>query len=105
MMIVTILMGAIVALVLYVGSHRLGGAATAAVLCLGLAGIVLVISPSLATRVALMLGVGRGTDLLLYVGIIAALFVSANFYFRMKRQEQQIAALARALALSEATVP
>ncbi len=104
-MIVTILMGAIVALVLYVGSHRLGGVATAAVLSLGVAGIVLVISPSLATRVALLLGVGRGADLLLYVGIVSALFLSANFYFRIKHQEEQIATLVRTLAVSKAIVP
>lgn len=104
-MIETVLLGAIVALVLYVGSHRLGGAATAAVLCVGAAGITLVISPSLATRVAATLGVGRGADLLLYFGFIAALFVSAHFYFRLKRQEMQIATLVRALAVAGPIYP
>jgi hypothetical protein len=105
MIIVTLLLTLIVALTLYVGSHRLGGAATAAVLCVAGAGIVLVISPSLATKVATLLGVGRGADLLLYFGFIAALFVCANFYFRLKRQEAQIATLVRTLAVSDPVLP
>ncbi len=101
-MIVSLLLVAMVALAVYVGSHRLGGLATAAVLVIACCGITLIVIPDLASRVAATLGVGRGTDLLLYFAVIGGLFVAAHFYFRTKVLESQIVALTRAIALARA---
>jgi hypothetical protein len=98
-MIVSLLLAALVLLGLYVGSHRLSGLQVAGVVTTGVVGLVLVIVPRLASYAAGLLGVGRGTDLLLYLSIVGGLFVSANFYFRAKRQERQIVVLTRELSL------
>lgn len=102
MMIVSLLLGALVILGVYIGSHRLSGFQAAFVVVSALIGLVLVIFPSVASLVAQRLGVGRGTDLLVYFGIIGGLFVSASLYFRSKRQDEQIVTMARAIALASA---
>jgi hypothetical protein len=102
-MIVTILLISIVLLVVYVGSQRLSGLAMAAIFVIASGGIALVVSPQLASRIAQAIGVGRGTDLVLYVGVIGGLFGSAYFFVRMRRLERRITRLAQAIALREAT--
>lgn len=104
-MIVSLLIAALVLLALYVGSHRLSGGTTAVMLGLAALGAVLVVFPGVTSRIATKLGVGRGTDLLLYVSIVAGLFVCANLYFRIKKQEQRIAELSRAFALESPPEP
>jgi hypothetical protein len=54
------------------------------------------------TRVAQLLGVGRGTDLLLYALIVAFLGGVATTYSRFVQQQRMITALSRRLALLEA---
>jgi len=100
--IVSVLLGALVLLGLYVGSHRLSGVQAGIVVMLALVGLTLVVFPRVASITAQQLGVGRGTDLLLYSSIMGGLFVAANLYFRSKRQEEQIVIMARALALAKA---
>jgi len=97
--IVTILLAALVVLTIYVATHRMTGLQLCAVLIAGAAGIALVIAPELASRVAVALGVGRGTDLLLYLAIVAGLFASANFYFRAKRLQLAHVTIVRECAL------
>ena len=101
-MIVSLLLAALVVLGLYVGSHRLSGIQAAIVIALACIGLTLIVSPSVASAAAQRLGVGRGTDLLLYFSLIGGLFISANLYFRSKQQEVQIVAITRALALANA---
>ncbi len=101
-MIVTVLLIAIVVLTVYVGSHRLSGSTTAAVLAIAMFGIAMVVFPNATSALATFVGVGRGTDLLLYFGVVAGLFVTAHFYFRTKSLEARLATLARAVALSDA---
>ena len=98
-MIATILFGALVVLAAYVASHRMSGLQTLAALTFLGCGCVLVISPSLAEEVATALRVGRGVDLVTYFSIVGGMFVAANYYFRFKRQEQQLITTVRALAL------
>ncbi len=98
-MIVSLLLLSLIVLCVYVGSHRISGMQTAMVTCGAIVGLTLVIFPQLASYAARLMGVGRGTDLLLYVSIIAGLFVFAHLYFRSKHQERQIVELTRALAL------
>jgi hypothetical protein len=98
-MIVSILLLCIIVLGTYVASHRLNGLQMLAVLLFLAVGIVLVVFPTVATWAAVRLNVARGTDLVTYLAIVGGLFVSANFYFRFKRQEKQLVTVVRQLAL------
>lgn len=65
-------------------------------------GAVVVAVPDLLTRVANVLGVGRGTDLLLYGLAVTFGFAAVAFYQRIFHLERRVEALTRALALSSA---
>ena len=64
-----------------------------------------VLVPGLVTRVASWLGVGRGTDLVLYGTVVALLGFMASSYRRSRALEARLAQLTRQLALDEAGVP
>jgi hypothetical protein len=61
-----------------------------------------VLVPDLWNRLAHKLGVGRGSDLLLYGLIVAFLGYTVTSYMRFRAVEQQLTRLARRLALDEA---
>ncbi len=69
------------------------------------AGIYAVLRPDDTTVVANWLGVARGTDLMLYVLIIAFIFTTLSTYMRFKDLELRYARLARAIALQGAQAP
>lgn len=64
--------------------------------------VVLVLFPNLTTRVAHLLGVGRGTDLLLYVSLIAGLHVALLLYLRTRELERKLTEQTRAIAIRNA---
>lgn len=66
------------------------------------AGVVSILFPALVTSVANLVGVGRGTDLILYVLVLAFLFVTMGMYQRMSALEERCVILARQVALREA---
>ncbi len=98
-MIVSVLLVAIICLGVYIASHRLDGVRLVVAFAVLGAGGLIVIAPSFASAAAAALGVGRGTDLLLYVVTLTGVFIAAHFYFRSERQARQIAVLVRELAL------
>lgn len=61
-----------------------------------------ILNPDLTTRAARLVGVGRGTDLLLYVLTAVFLYVVVGFYLKFRDVERQVTALARRIALDEA---
>jgi hypothetical protein len=65
-------------------------------------GVALAFYPDLSTRIANAVGIGRGTDLLLYVFILFSLFYYAGLASQFKKVEQQITALTRAIAILNA---
>lgn len=77
-------------------AHRL----VAVVLCL--TAVVFVLLPDLTTVIAKKLGVGRGTDLLFYVSLIAGVNVVLHLYRRTRELERKITKQIRATALHEA---
>ena len=61
-----------------------------------------VLLPDVWNVLAGFVGVGRGTDLLLYVLIVAVLGYMATSYLRVREMESQVTQLARRIALDEA---
>lgn len=64
---------------------------------------VLVILPDLTSDLARALGVGRGTDLLLYILFFAAVHAFLLLYMRTRKLERKLAESIRALAIRDAT--
>lgn len=60
-----------------------------------------VLRPTDVTWVAHQLGVGRGTDLVLYVMVLAMGFLTLNTFLRFRSLEKKITDLARTVALNE----
>ncbi|WP_205474720.1 DUF2304 domain-containing protein [Nocardioides sp. SYSU D00038] len=66
------------------------------------AGVVAVLFPATVTEVARAVGVGRGTDLVLYLLVVTFLFVSISLYLRLGEMHDRYVELARRVALHEA---
>jgi hypothetical protein len=60
--------------------------------------------PHQTTLIAHLVGVGRGTDLLLYCWLLASLIVLFNLHLKSTEQLQMLTDLARAVTLAAATV-
>lgn len=73
-------------------------------LAFSLFAITSVLFPDLWNWLAQLLGVGRGTDLLLYAFVLAFLGYVATSYQRFRGLETQLTRLARRIALDEAGV-
>lgn len=69
------------------------------------AAIWAVLRPDDLTFLANLIGVARGTDLLLYVLVIAFMFTTMSTWIRFREQELRYARLARAVALQNPVVP
>lgn len=104
-----LLLGAIVGLALYFLSNRRKARAKAGVkigfVLFILTTVWAILRPDDLTVIARMLGVSRGTDLLLYVLVVAFMFVTLSTYVRFREQELRYARLARAIALQNAIAP
>ncbi len=66
-------------------------------------GIVAVLRPDDVSTVARYVGVGRGTDLLLYGLVVAFAFAALNTHLHFKELESRYARLVRTVVLREAT--
>ncbi|MEZ5117559.1 MAG: DUF2304 domain-containing protein [Candidatus Nanopelagicales bacterium] len=64
--------------------------------------VVAVISPELLTAAANAVGVGRGTDLLVYALTVAVLYLAITTYLKLRDVRDQVTVLARRIALDEA---
>ncbi len=67
--------------------------------------VVAVLFPTIVNDVAILLGVGRGTDLLLYVFIVVFIGQAMTTHRRRRAQDEQITELARKLALMKPNYP
>jgi hypothetical protein len=107
MTLVQVLLTAAVALLIVIAlrsrrSHRTRAAKKLAFLLLALASIVAILFPSLVQSAASFVGVGRGSDLVLYVSVLLLLYTSLDFYLRFQDVDAQVTALTRAVALVRA---
>lgn len=103
-----LIIAVVLLLVLFLRHH--GTTKTAAGVKIGfvlfmILGAVAVIRPQEVSRVAEFVGVGRGTDLMLYGLIVAFGFATINTYLRFKELELRYARLARAIAIRSAETP
>ena len=64
--------------------------------------VLAVVFPDASNDAAKAVGVGRGADLLLYLLILAFLFVALNTYLKFKDYDLVITQLSRRIALEEA---
>ena len=64
-----------------------------------------ILVPDLVTSVARFLGIGRGTDLVLYALVMGFAFVTVSTYVRFREQELRYSRLARTIALQNAVRP
>ncbi len=65
-------------------------------------GIVFVCFPDLTSRIANLVGVGRGTDMLLYVSLVSVGFLLVVFYAKIREMSQTITRLTREDTLRQA---
>ena len=64
--------------------------------------VVAVVSPALVSSIANLVGVGRGTDLVLYLLAVMSCFYVVNDYLRSQDSRSQLHKLARRVAVLEA---
>lgn len=103
------LLGAVVSfLVLFIRSRhgvRMQASKRMAFFAFLLLNVYAILRPEDVTRLAHLLGVGRGTDLLLYLLIVTFVFTMINFYLWTRETERRLTELTRALAIHEAMTP
>ncbi|MDK9713620.1 MAG: DUF2304 domain-containing protein [Sulfuritalea sp.] len=106
-MIIKLLLSAIFAVLVVYGLNHKNKSRSVGILInlIALAGCVFVWFPELATEIGHFLGVGRGTDLVLYLFVMATLIVGFSLYLKLNSCMQLITRLARNIALSTPLLP
>lgn len=66
--------------------------------------VVSILFPAVWNRIAHLVGVGRGTDMVLYALVVAFLSFTVTTYMRFRELETRYTKLARRLALDEAAM-
>ena len=99
---ITLVLGSVILLALYSLFMRSTLRDRVIALLFFAAAVIAILFPSLTTVVANALGVGRGTDLLIYLLILGSAFAFTMQNARILRLEDHITELVRELALSQA---
>lgn len=106
MIIKFLLVGGVLAFAVLILRQRPSGTQQALVRLAGIAvaalGVVAVIFPDVTVWAANLVGVKRGTDLVLYLFVMTFLFTTLATYQRFHHLEQRVIELTRQLALAEA---
>jgi hypothetical protein len=76
-----------------------------AILALASVSVTLICAPQIATTIANYCGVGRGADLVFYIGAFVLGFVSLVLYARLRTLEIRLTAIIRANAIAGAVEP
>lgn len=66
------------------------------------AGAVAVVVPDITNRVAHFVGVGRGADLVMYLAIVAVMFVLLHYYSKFVELQAKMTELTRQIAIMKA---
>lgn len=101
LLIVVIAIAAIAALRVLKGDRSIAIKRLIAIL-LAIAALFAIVFPEILTWFANLIGIGRGTDLLLYLFVIVAILFAIGAVRARARQDAKVTELARAVALMEA---
>lgn len=105
-MIVPVLLLGLALILAYIGSRkRLSRLQFLFVILFFLLGAISVVFSELTMRLAALLNVGRGADLLLYFAVLCGVLIAANFYFRFKETERMLTEIVRQIAVSSPLLP
>ena len=66
------------------------------------AGLYFVWLPAHATRLAALVGIGRGVDLIIYIWVVISLILLLNLHLKLRTQTELITTLARKIAITDA---
>ena len=69
---------------------------------LAVMGTVFIWNPEMANALAVLVGIGRGADLMLYVWLLMSLFLILRLHLLLRVQAQQVTQMARAMTLMRA---
>ncbi len=72
---------------------------------IGISAIVMIARPDWANLVAQFFGVGRGADLVTYLGLSGLGFLWLQLYSKQREQDEQLTELTRRMAILEAKKP
>lgn len=86
----------------YARSRRSRAIDRALVLSIGMAGLILVIMPDWSIRLANLVGVQRGVDLILYLGIVGLAYLCLLLFSRLRAVDERLTRLAREISLRDA---
>ena len=86
-------------------SQRTRAAKKLAFLAFAFASIVASLFPAVVQQAASLVGVGRGSDLVLYATVVLLLYASLDFYLRLQDVDEQVTRLSRAIALMHPQAP
>ena len=74
-------------------------------LMLGAAGVFMILFPGVTSDMAHLVGVGRGTDLIMYLFMLNSLFLFVYVMSILKKLEQKITLIARNFAIDNVCEP
>ncbi|HOW59050.1 MAG TPA: DUF2304 domain-containing protein [Candidatus Omnitrophota bacterium] len=72
------------------------------ILAVGVFGIVMILRPDWTSKLANDLGVGRGTDLVSYFGLLGLTFFCLLLWSKLRDLEAKLTEMARAIAITKA---
>jgi len=62
---------------------------------------VTIFRPGITAEIAAWMGIGRGADLVMYLGLLAGIGISRYFYSRLRRLENAFTELVRHIAINQ----
>src|SRR5689334_18854814 len=90
-------------ILLYAGMQYRRSPAVAVIAWLAaLGGLYFVWVPSHASRLAALVGIGRGVDLIIYIWVVITLLLLLNLHLKLRAQTELITVLAREIAIANA---
>ncbi len=102
---IILIVGLAVLLVLYLIRFRSSLYLRILALLVAGVGIIFVYRPEWSTLFSQTLGVGRGADLISYIGIVGLSFICLQLYSKLRSLEADMTKLVRSRAIEEAQPP
>lgn len=75
------------------------------VVSIGALGVTMILAPEVANQLAHFVGVGRGADLVMYLGLTGLAFLGIVLYSKLREIEEKLTTLARTEAIENVRLP